>query len=577
MLDSEMVLLRFSNNKVTLQLKLNNMVPKKKSPNLVILIMVAMFFTQSAQSQNLSNEQYVNVFRQVDSMMVSFLDYSTLRKPGEDNVSDATIAKYKGLFESNSIKVDDDLVLSYFDANYVDHHQYKERTLNEYCSKVQTVFREGLSIDLLSAKPFYGELETMQSVRLLVDKRVKAKSANGLWVEVRDTVEILLVFNESYQKPKIRSVKIRTAGKNEIPGYRHMNDEDRDFIPNDIDPCKKQAGFEDQINNPGCPTLNEKGMSQEPNMNVDVGLIGGMLNSNLSQLPNPFSAYDLAENHAATNKAIQPTSNLKAIGIGAGFSYYFGTSAHIGVGLGVQYLAYSGTIEAPEFAVSYKEFDAKGNSYRRIISSASEISENIKFNQFSFPIMLKWKGNFGYSRFKYEIAAGIIYGLGINGNSEFDDNAFNYEGISTVEIIEGDTIYEYSVNDSGSQILYTEDAINSYNEGHAAASLDTASENGNDFGLAKSPESSLSSGDFKYKSGVNLAFAPTLYFKTSNSLSVSLGVLVTWGTWENDNNSTPYYITKKVGEYHSMTGSIVESENVFYAVTLGVRWSLAKM
>lgn len=539
--------------------------------------MVAMLIIPKfIQSQMLSSEQYISVFGKVDSMFKAYLDYSTLRKPGEDNVSDAAIAKYKSLFESSSSKVDDDLVLAYFDGNYVDHHQYKERSLSEYCSKVQTVFREGMSVDVISAKPYYGELESMQNVRVLIDKQVKAKTVKGLWIEVRDTVEILFVFNEKYQNPKIKSVKIRTTGKNEIPGYRHLNDDDRDFIPNEIDPCKKQAGYEDQGINPGCPTLNEKGLADEPNMVLDIGLLGGMMNSNLTLMSNPFSAYDLAENHAATNKGIEPTMGLNAIGVGASFSYYFGTAAHIGIGVGAQYLVYSGKIEAPEFNVSYKEVDAKGNSYRRVVSSATEIAEDVKITQISVPVMLKWKGNIGHSRFKYEIAAGIIYGLDANGNSKFGDNAFNYEGIYTPLNNGTQTTYGYSVGNSPSQILYTEDAINSYNSGHASASLEAASSNGNDFGLDKKPESSLSTDEFKFTSGLNWAFAPSLYFKTSNSLSLSLGLLMTMGTWTNEENATPYYLTKKVGEYHTMAGSIEKSDNLSYGLTLGVRWAIGE-
>ncbi|MFM7106759.1 MAG: hypothetical protein ACKOW8_14695, partial [Flavobacteriales bacterium] len=120
---------------------------------LLTAFLCAVMFHGKAQS--LSLKQSAAVFGQVDSMLNVFSLYGGLVKQGDEEITDEGLALNKSLFETNA-RVDDDLVLAYYDGNNVDHHQFMERSIEEYCRKVQSTFHDGLIVEIKRANVYYG-------------------------------------------------------------------------------------------------------------------------------------------------------------------------------------------------------------------------------------------------------------------------------------------------------------------------------------------------------------------------------------------------------------------------------------
>lgn len=544
-------------------------------PVFFLLMSLFMAISLCGHSQSLTVKQSAAVFAQVDSMMNAFSLYGGLVKQGEEEITDEGLAIYKSLFEPNA-RVDDDLVLAYFDGNNVDHHQFTERSIDEYCRKVQSTFHDGLVVEIKRANVYYGNLESDRTARIMVEKFTKATSVGGLLVHVTDTVELTLAFNKNFMLPKITQIKVRTDGYNVLPGYIHMNDVDRDFVPDAKDPCKNKPGYEDRSVQPGCPSINERVKVAEPNMVFDVSASVGSMSFTPSFSSNPFAGYDLASNHTATNKELNTKVSSSLFAINLGYSYFFGRAAKFGVGTGIQYRILSGTAEADDFQVTYKATDVFGNSFRRIIRSDGPIKETFKVNQLAIPLMLKWKGNVSL-RLQYEIAAGVIYALDYSGASAFGDNLMNYEGIYTpVKQANGRYVYEYSTVDDVNQIAYTEASVEQTSPGNAEFVLQSVSNEGNDLGLNVKPDQAASKGDFSFNAGLQWALAPSLFFKLNDKLSVSGGALVCLGEITNTISADGYFLTRKSGEYNTVMNGISSAKTSIIALNIGLRYSLIK-
>lgn len=577
--------------------------------------------------------KYVGAMHRVDSFLNRYLQYSTFSKVGDNQINDLIIEKYKKMFSPGILVVDENCP-AYYDGNYRHPYELKERPISEICNYVKNTFSEGMSVKLLNANIDYSNLISNQ-VNVVLKKQLKGKTITGLRIVNNDTIELQITFSADFEKLQITNTKLighTISFLNDVDGDFVCDEKDKCKLKRgfkDPDGCpsadeKQEAealamelrkkekerkisdqAFDDEIRADkseaekaaeqahlqqiaSIKDANEKRLAaikfsrdsaynalpQQPKIYFGLDLFAGspkvnsyLFNSELS------STFDQSASFI-NNKNSKPVfANLTSVGVQANMEYYFRKQAHWGVGLSLQYQITKGEISKSDFNVNYKAVDIWGNSYRRhvLATAGNSLKENFTLNQFSVPLLFKYKNNFS-KKIGFELEAGVNIILSAKAVSKLDDNIkFDYE--ATYHFGNADAKNYFSLYD-----INNADWIISASQS-ARSGASTPSEyfnglqkEGYDLGLSQAPTNITSNS--KFIPSLGYIFHPSLTYKDNDNIILNLGLMLMSQQLINKFDVSSYYLTNKMGEYNTMLNGIDQIKTNFSAVTIGIKYAI---
>ncbi len=178
----------------------------------------------------------------IDTLLINYFSYSKLSSLDDIGYSDAIANQFRFLFTSNA-KITDEVNPSYYDKNYDHPFDLPIRTLDDYLAKTKENYPAGLFVKFNALQVDYNTLS------ILMLKETNGTTKTGLLYKVTDTLKLRLDLSSDGKTLKIQDVS--------VIGYTIAlaNDNDRDFIPNELDKCPNEQGFRTAT---GCFTKEEK-------------------------------------------------------------------------------------------------------------------------------------------------------------------------------------------------------------------------------------------------------------------------------------------------------------------------------
>lgn len=315
-----------------------------------------------------------------------------------------------------------------------------------------------------------------------------------------------------------------------------------------------------------------------PRFCIDATYMPGLISKSLNAV-NFVNPYTQAVNAYAT---LPKFTNGSSHSINLQLGWFFGKQRHWGIGTGFLFQHEGGNLELDSLHVEYKSNDLKdtNSKFRQIITTNHKITEQVYSNNYSIPIMLKYKYQFGKNmngiesknRWGITADAGLIFSL--QAQTHYSTNAtFNYEAVYKLMQQGGKTVsvYDNAVTPGTTDWLITKayQALQNpysntqkyfdsmYADGYnvklgAAANNNAGMMSNSTFNMAALLQASLS-----YQMNYNLAFMLGGYF--------SYGI----SKYNADNN---YRITDRVGTYNTMLNSISSSTNSAFGLNVGLRY-----
>jgi hypothetical protein len=247
--------------------------------------------------------------------------------------------------------------------------------------------------------------------------------------------------------------------------------------------------------------------------------------------------------------------------------YFLKPYARFGIKTGIQYQNMKGNIEKNGFNVRYMTTDIWDAPYQQHIYSTSNsvLKEQFNITQWSIPILLALKRNFG-TKIGIQLDAGINCILQYYGKSTPDaNNKFDYEAIYFSKDFNdfSDPIYEFNTNFEGNQNDFwyiSRDRIN-------VNDIANLSAQGYNVGLDQ--KVSKANNDINFNGKVGFLIKPTINYNISDVSGFSLGAILMMNQYSNQSNVGKYYLTKQVGEYNSILNSINNLNTTSITLTLG--------
>ncbi len=256
-----------------------------------------------------------------------------------------------------------------------------------------------------------------------------------------------------------------------------------------------------------------------PRWAIDIGYRYGWLNQTMETI-DLKAAY--GPNNLSSSRYAQPTfKNGSGMGGDLMLSYFFNHSRTLGVGIGAQYMHYTGSITMDTMYSDYQNTDNKGRTYRQIIRSNGPLTEDVSTNNLNIPVLLRFKHQFGRatkpSNFGITADAGAVFGI-YNTTEATASGRFSYEAVYKVSPT-GDKVSGFDAglppNADGSSFVITEQAyINSHaqNDGGGGKWLDDLRRQNEGFNV-----------------GLNKAIAPSQRTQSSNYNDISYGAIAQLG------------------------------------------------
>ena len=260
------------------------------------------------------------------------------------------------------------------------------------------------------------------------------------------------------------------------------------------------------------------------------------------------------------------------IGIDMQLGYFFGPRREFGIGTGLMYTHMEGNLTMDNFHIEYRSVDNFGNAFRQILTSNGQIKEKIGVSSFNIPLVFKYKTWFS-KWVGFTGDAGLLFNL-TERNHYNADASFDYEAIYKYTGSAGDIVpvYDNSPTPAASDVLITKSRyLATTPGGNINNYFNTLRSDGYNVGLGVKPNNT--SGKTSYHSGsVGLLLRPAISISLTENLSMNFGVYYLYQKFDND-ASSGYRITNKVGEYNSMLNRISSVSDNSFGVNVGVRYS----
>lgn len=316
-----------------------------------------------------------------------------------------------------------------------------------------------------------------------------------------------------------------------------------------------------------------------PRWFVDLNYKFGALNQTITMI-------DLSQAYTSslpTSNFVNPVfTNGKTNGGDISLGYFFNKGRTIGLSIGAMYLQHTGTMTVDSMYADYKN-TYKDSVFRQIIHTNGRWKENVTITNFSIPLMLQFKHQFGNpSRpSKLGITAGLggIFGISNQTTTNAASGSFSYEGI--YKLTPGKDRFEPSTPNEGNDLVLTENFYRATDHGPANRYLDSMRDQTPYFnvglykGIAESQRNeSKSYTEFSVGAIAQLG----LSYALSYNVAFQLNGYAMYQTWTNKNNEGYVPTDKVISEnnayavnYNSLTGGIKKSEYTAYGISAGFR------
>ena len=299
---------------------------------------------------------------------------------------------------------------------------------------------------------------------------------------------------------------------------------------------------------------------------LDVNLNGGLL----------MQDYTRTDDISGLSNVLNPNYGKMTFDKGMSYGFdgqlglFLGKKRNWGIGAGVAYFMQSGEMSLDGYHVEYKSFDGNGRTFRQLVSSTGAITEKLKITNVNIPVMLKYKKRLNKT-WGFTADAGILYNLNYK-NAYTSDAAFDYEAIYTPTTVGSTTTYEYDNTPGATNAKNVKTLKGNTN----AAQMDALRNNSKyNVGLNKTP--TTNTGDYKYTSGsIGYFIRSAANVFLSNNVALNLGLYYMYQPVANSNGNSNV-ITDKVGDYSSISRSVMKSNNSSFGLNLGVRFFIGKL
>lgn len=266
--------------------------------------------------------------------------------------------------------------------------------------------------------------------------------------------------------------------------------------------------------------------------------------------------------------------NGKAIGGDVQLGFFFGKNRHWGLGTGLLYMRASGDVTLDKFRAEYQSVDNNGFIFRQVVST-NGVTEQIKADNFSIPLVLKYKNRMS-KHWGFAAEAGALFNLSMKNN--YTTNAsFDYEAIYKFTKNGDGTatpIYETAPVPADNDFLITRSHYVKNNpNGNVQDYFNTKQSQGYNVGLGVMPNSKT--GTAAYKSGsVGFMFQPSVNYFFSDHVALNVGAYYIYQPFSGKGSDNNYMMTNKTGEYNSVMNSAATVQTQSYGANVGLRFFL---
>ncbi len=316
---------------------------------------------------------------------------------------------------------------------------------------------------------------------------------------------------------------------------------------------------------------------------IDVDVNAGLMSDHIKA--NSFSTnYPAAINDAYQGK-LKFTQGM-SLGYEAHLGYYFDQKRRFGVESGVNVYYQYGKLGMDSFHVEFEKPTADGvGNFRQIISTDHAISETIKMQTTSIPLLLTYKKTYNDNLF-FTVSAGIVYN--IKASSTYKTNAnFDYEALYQLNE-QNLPLYDNSLIPDSTDFLVTKKGYNAFLAKHPNnMSLneffkfqDSVGVARGSVGLNESPNKTT--GLVKYSTG-SLGYTAEIAanYRLMKNISLRGGVYYTAQSFKNPTNNSSERLTDskiqgKPGQdlgvnYNSLLSEVNSLKGSNYGITVGIR------
>ncbi len=537
-------------------------------------------------AQNYSNKDKALIFSRVDSLMISFMEKSTLTEPGKTKLNDKVVQDFRKLFTVEAIVFDD--INATFEPDGKNYpYKLSSKSRNDYIYGLVDDFENGLMINNRRININYGDYnEGVITVALERD----ISGVNKTKKYILSTHDTLLITIGIQKDKSVKITKVVALGN---PQVKIKNDMDLDGVVDEIDACKTLAG---KIDLQGCPDGDGDGIADRyddcPEIKgtkenggcpastfayryVLTGGVGFQFNNMIVRTPalNDLSYASLDKSDRSDAGEVVLPGPKGSLSINANLAYYFGkkkNNRNKGISIGFAATNFKSTYEIKKIKYEFKSNDGV-DDYRRIVT-LDNAEEDLSFSMINIPLLFRFKEKFN-AKAGFEIFAGPSF-ISFITNSTFKAK-FDFEGI--YQLNDNGNGFEYNTvySPSATDVNFTEDGVLSYLSGQQIAAgagpstlFSQLTANGYDFVLNK---------EFKGKDnkiqthfGIALNVGADLFYHVTKNLAVKGGANLIIAPL-NSGNSDPYVmVDQSNGDYNSIYKSKANSTFTALGFNLGI-------
>lgn len=561
----------------------------------IVFSIVLILTSYSASAQFLTKKDYPLVFAATDSVLEAFIRLSkfeteTNEETGKKQLTPKSIEDFKSLFLPGA-EIDDEIAPKYLNDPQVkgckEYLQVQRRPVDDYLRVRQNYFQDGISVKVNASAIDYSEISS-GNVFVVVDKsniaRYKPNDSDySFYIESRTIVSLTLIFDIKTGKMKIKDILLVVKEpEDKIPGYKHREDYDQDFVRDDKDQERRIAGLASADGMPNPEELRCMNITQKKNAIEFTPIYGFVGFGNL--LANQGLNYDFVGNYNETNRPIQNIRlSLSSLGGQLLFTRYFDRRSRIGLSAGLRFNYYWGNVQSDSVQFTYKGTDNQSlsNGFQRTIRSNGALNEDITSTAISVPILIRYKKklNVFAQRLSVEVSAGPLLSLSYSGTSDFSGNQFDYEGQYMFNLDPGLTPVPKSTGYSPTSD-YILDLSSSFYRALGFSSenitsiLNEYNNKGYDVGLnvfADNEDKTAKSFRFRPSILVGILVQLNLSFKVSQKINILAGGFFSSIKMTNAKTVNNYVISSSRGSYNTLMNSIGEITQNEYGINLGFK------
>ena len=303
---------------------------------------------------------------------------------------------------------------------------------------------------------------------------------------------------------------------------------------------------------------------------IDANLKGGSFTQNLAAQGTEAN-YLNGVNLNIPNPAF---SNGGQLGGDLQLGFFVGEQRHWGIGTGLMYTRQWGDLTMQNYHAEYQSTDYQGHTFRQLVSSGA-VRETIKTDNFSIPLLAKYKTRFS-KRWGFAAEAGPLFNISMK--SRYNTNAtFDYEAIyQLTSNPAGNPTYTYDpspVPADRDWLITRNHFIKNNSEGNPQDYFNGLRSQGYNVGLGVQPD--RSTGTVTSRGSVGFLVQPSVNYFFSDDVALNVGAYYSYMPYTTANDG--YRLTDKTGEYNSLVNASRRSETQSFGANVGLRFFFGKM